>query len=98
MYIERYIYREREIPFTYPSTYHPAVPHAEMNKDCLQYRLDPFVIVEAVMVVDVSAGAVLCFQVLDYNKWRGFGHISIDQKARTQRVKKREEREREREI
>ena len=45
---------------------------------------------EAVMVVDVSVGAVSCFQVLDYNKWRGFGHISIDQKARTLRVKKGE--------
>jgi len=66
-----------------------------MNKDYLQYRLDPFVIVEAVMVVDVSVGAVSCFQVLDYNKWRGFGHISIDQKARTLRVKNGE-RERER--
>ena len=97
MYIEIFIYRERErdLPFTYPSTYHSAVPHAEMNKDYLQYRLDPFVIVEAVMVVDVSVGAVSCFQVLDYNKWRGFGHISIDQKARTLRVKNGE---REREI
>lgn len=42
------------------------------------------------MVVDVSVGAVSCFQVLDYNKWRGFGHISVDQKARTMRAKKGE--------
>ena len=59
----------------------------------VSYNIGPFVIVETVMVVDVSVGAVSCFQVLDYNKWRGFGHISVDQKAGTMRAKKRRERD-----